>query len=587
MRLVGPNCLGVLNTDPAVSLDASFAPGDPPPGGVAFLSQSGALGIAVIDAVRELGLGLSSFVSIGDKADLSGNDFLAYWERDPGTDVILLYLESFGNPRKFSRVARRVARRKPIVAVKGGRSAAGAHAAGSHTGALLAASDSTVQALFEQAGVIPTDTLGELFDVATLLSAQPAPRGRRVGILSNGGGLGILCADACAAAGLEVVALGAGLRRELRGELLAGAALGNPIDLLAAASPDHFERTVRALARSGEVDAVIAIYVPPMVSEPPEVAAAVRRAAGAGGVPVVAVMAMADPPLDALADGALRVPAFRFPENAARAVARAARYGAWLEAGEEAAPAVEADALGAASVLATALERGPGWLEPAEVAALLDAYRIPRPAQLDAGDPEAAAAAARALGGPVALKAVAPGLVHRTDAGAVTPGLRTPAEVRAEAEAMAARVRAGGRDATGFVVQRMAPAHGVEMLAGVVADPVFGPVVACAAGGTAAEVLGDSAVRLGPLTRRGAAEMLRSLRTFALLDGFRGAPRCDVASLEELLLRLSALAEAHPEVAEVECNPAIVGPEGTLAVDARVRVQPPRSARPEPALPPT
>ncbi|HVW19066.1 MAG TPA: GNAT family N-acetyltransferase, partial [Solirubrobacteraceae bacterium] len=311
MRLVGPNCLGVIDTAADVRLNASFAPQAPPPGRVAFLSQSGALGIAVIDVVRERGLGLSAFVSVGDKADLSGNDFLSYWERDDGTDVVLLYLESFGNPRKFSRVARRVARSKPVVAVKGGRSAAGARAAGSHTGALLGQSDASVQALFREAGVVPTDTLSEMFDVAALLAAQRPPRGPRVGIVSNGGGLGILCADACAAAGLEVVAFGDGLRERLAREAPEGAALANPVDVLAAATPEHFERVVRAIGESGEVDALIAIYVPPMVSDPAEVARAIR--AGSGAVPVAAVMAMADAPFDALEDGGVRVPAYRFP----------------------------------------------------------------------------------------------------------------------------------------------------------------------------------------------------------------------------------------------------------------------------------
>lgn len=586
MRLVGPNCLGVMNTAPDVRLDASFAPRQPPPGRIAFLSQSGALGIAVVDTARELGLGLSAFVSVGNKADLSGNDFLSYWERDPGTDVVLMYVESFGNPRKFARVARRVARSKPVVAIKGGRSAAGAQAAGSHTGALLSASDGTVQALFEQAGVIPTETLGELFDVAALLSSQPAPAGPRVGIVTNGGGLGILCADACAAAGLEVTPLPGGLRRALRRALADGAAVGNPVDVLAAATPDEFERAIAAVGGGGAVDAVIAIYVPPMVSDPREVALAIRRAADAVDVPVATVLTMSDPPLDALAGEGAPLPAYRFPENAVRALARAARYGAWRGRPPDPEAEVDADAARAGAALARALERGAGWLEPDEVAELLDAYGIARPAQRVARDAVAAGSAARELGVPVALKAVAPGLVHRSDAGAVVTGLRGPTAVAREARAMRRRLAAADRKVTGFVVQAMAGA-GVEMLAGVVSDPTFGPVVACAAGGTAAELLGDTAVRLGPLSRGEAHEMVRSLRTFPLLDGYRGAPRCDVAALEDVLVRLSALAEAHPEIAELECNPVFAGPDGAVAVDARARVQPPPPVPVEPALRPS
>ena len=580
VRIVGPNCLGVLNTDPAVRLDATFAPSRPPAGHVAFMSQSGALGIAVIDTARELGVGLSSFVSVGDKADLSGNDFLSFWERDPDTEVVLLYLESFGNPRKFSRVARRVARAKPIVAVKGGRSSAGAAAAGSHTGALLAGSDATVQALFREAGVIPADTLGELFDVAALLATQPAPRGRRVGIVTNGGGLGILCADACAAAGLDVVALPEALRRRLRGPLRDGAALRNPIDLLAAAAPADFEQTIATLGASGTVDAVIALYVPPMVSDPAEVARAIARGAGAAGVPVAAVLTMADPPEQELAG---TLPLYRFPENAARAVARAAGYGAWLGAEDDPPPALAADGDRAAAVLARALARGDGWLAPEEVAELLDAYGIVRPPQETVTSARAAGAAARALGCPVALKAVADGLVHRTDAGAVELGLRSPTAVVRAARAMRRRLAAAGLPVRGFVVQSMAE-DGVELLAGVVADPVFGPVVACAAGGTNAELERDSAVRLAPLGEHAAAAMVRSLRCFPLLDGFRGAARCDVSAVERLLVRIAALADAHQEIAELECNPVIAGPDGAVVVDARVRVRRPPPRLPEPAL---
>ncbi|MCW2952537.1 MAG: family N-acetyltransferase [Conexibacter sp.] len=586
MRLVGPNCLGVLNTDPAIRLDATFAPHQPPAGRVAFLSQSGALGIAVIDAARELGLGLSSFVSIGDKADLSGNDFLSYWEADPNTDVVLLYLESFGNPRRFSRVARRVGACKPIIAVKGGRSAAGAHAAGSHTGALLAASDTTVQALFRQAGVIPTDTLGELFDVAAFLAVQPAPRGRRVGIVTNGGGLGILCADACAALGLDVVALPSEAQAILAAGLRTGAAVGNPVDLLAAASPQDYEHAIDGLDVSGGVDAVIAIYVPPMVSDPVEVVAAIQRAANRATMPIASVLTMAEPPLASLAPGGSRVPAYRFPENAARAIARAAGYGIWRDREAEDPPAqLKVDVARAARVLNGALHRGPGWLAPAELAELLDAYGISHPPQRSVASPREAGEAARALATPVALKAIAHGLVHRTDADAVRLGLGSPSAVVREARAMRSRLARVGIEVTGFLVQAMAE-DGVELLAGVVSDPTFGPVVACAAGGTNAELLADTAVRLTPLGPRAADEMIRSLHAFPLLDGFRGAARCDVAALAEVLVRLSVMADAHPEIAELECNPVIAGPHGAVAVDARARVELPPPFRPEPALRP-
>ncbi len=578
MRLVGPNCLGAMNTDPAVGLNVTFGPVPAPQGRVAFMSQSGALGIAIVDAMKEEGIGLSSFVSVGNKADLSGNDFLAYWDRDERTDVILLYLESFGNPRRFSRVARDVASRKPIVAVKGGRSAVGARAAGSHTGALLAASDATVDALFAQSGVIRTDTLGELFDVAGLLAAQPPPAGPRVGVVTNGGGLGILCADACEAAGLEVVATPAVAQRALRAELPEGAAVANPIDLLASASPEQFARAIDVLASSGAVDAIVVLYVPPLVTDPEEVAVAVRAAADRAPISVVAVFAMPEAPRPVRG-----LPCFRFPEDAARALGRAARYGAWRNAPTGHVPPLDVDDAAAAAIIARALGRGPGWLAPEEAAALLGCYGVAQPRQELVADAAAAAALARRWRGPIALKGVADGLVHRSDAGAVATGLSGARTIERAAATMTARMAAAGHLPTGFLVQAMA-APGVELLVGAVADPAFGPVVAVAAGGVAAELLGDTALRLTPLTDRDAHDVVRELRTFPLLAGYRGAPPVDIAAVEQTLLRLSALVEAHHEIAEIECNPLIVSPDGAVAVDVRARVEVVAARAPEPSL---
>jgi acetyl coenzyme A synthetase (ADP forming)-like protein len=578
MRLIGPNCLGILNTDPQVCLDATFGPIVPLPGRVGFLSQSGALGLAIVDYANALGLGLSSFVSVGNKADISSNDLLSFWEQDPRTGLVLLYLESFGNPRKFARIARRVARTKPVLAVKSGRSAAGARATSSHTGALLAASDVTVDALFHQAGVIRTDTLAELFDVASLLANQPIPPGRRVGIVTNAGGPGIMCADACDAGGLEVVQLSPRLQASLAEGLPAEAAVANPVDMLASAPPEHYRRTVELVAASGEVDAVIAIFIPPLPADTAAVARAVREAAAtAGPVPVPmlqVVMSSADPPAED-GDGP-RLPHYRFPEDAARALVRAVEYGVWRQRPEGEVPELaEARPDEAAALLAAALADGQSgrWLGPAQVARLLACYGLPVAEWRLAGSPEEAATAAAALGGPVALKAVAPRLVHKTEAGAVRLGLVGADQVRAAADDMVEAVAAQGYVVEGFLVQRMV-GDGVELLVGVVHDASFGPVVACGAGGTAVELLKDAAVRITPLTDRDAAEMVRSLQTFPLLDGYRGAPKGDVAALEDLLLRVSALVDAHPTIAELDCNPVRVLPEGVVVVDARVRVEP-------------
>ncbi|MEA2466465.1 MAG: hypothetical protein QOJ57_591 [Thermoleophilaceae bacterium] len=584
MRLVGPNCLGVLNTDPSVRLNATFAPSFPPSGQVGFLSQSGALGLAVVDHAQALSLGLSSFVSNGNKADISGNDLLQYWEQDDATQLIVLYLESFGNPRKFARLARRVGKRKPILAVKSGRSKAGARATGSHTGALISASDVTVDALFRQAGVIRTDTLSELFDVATLLDAQPVPRGGRVGIVTNAGGLGIMCADACEANGLAVPDLPDALQAELAEFLLPTASTTNPVDLIATAGPEEYRLAIEAMAASGAVDAIIAIFIPPLVTRAEDVAGAICAAAATldRSVPLVSVFASHAPAPVRLAGA--RVPAYAYPEDAARALARATDYGRWLGRDPGAIRTFDGLRRGeAAAVIAAALKREPGWLRPDEVATLLSCYGLATPESALAATPDAAAQVAERFGGPVAIKAVSPTLVHKTDAGGVALGLVGREAVAAAARDMGESAAATGHVVEGYLVQRMAPA-GVEMLVGVVHDPLFGPVVACGGGGTTAELIRDVAVRVSPVTDRDAHDMVRSLRTYPLLCGYRGASPVDVDALEDVVLRLAAMVDEHAEIAEVDMNPVIVGADGALVVDARIRVEQPPPRHPWPAV---
>jgi acetate---CoA ligase (ADP-forming) len=580
MRLVGPNCLGVLNS--AARLDATFAPGVPPAGHVGFLSQSGALGLSIMERSADLGLGLSQFVSAGNKADLSGNDFLEYWAQDPGTEVVLLYLESFGNPRRFARAARRVSRSKPVVAVKSGRSRAGARAASSHTGALVASSDVTVDALFQQAGVIRTDTLAELFDTASLLSRQPLPRGRRVAILTNAGGPGIMCADACEAEGLDLPGLPTGARDELAAFLPAEASLRNPVDMIASAGARDYERALDVLTRSGAYDAVIAIFIRPLATRTADVVRALEGASRrvASELPVLAVMMSGLE--SAVGDGAL--PRFRFPEEAVRALAHAVRYRAWRDRPDDLAPDLHGVRReDAARLLGTAAAGGDRWLDAAETAELFGHYGLPLAASRAAATPQDAGQAAAALGGPVVLKAVAPRLVHKTDAGAVVLGLEGEEAVAAAARDMGERLTAAGHAPVTFLVQTLAPA-GVEMLVGVASDPHFGPVVACGAGGVTAELERDVEVRLPPVTAHEATQMVGSLRCAPLLEGYRGAPRADRAALEDVVVRVAALAQTHAEILELDCNPVIVAPDGACIVDARVRVGPAPPVRPWPSL---
>ncbi len=576
MRLIGPNCLGVVNTDPAVRLNATFATGMPPSGRIGFFSQSGALGLAIIEYANSLGLGISTFVSIGNRADISSNDLLCYWGSDPRTDVILLYVESFGNPRKFARIARRVGRTKPIAVVKSGRTAAGARATSSHTGALLAASDITVDALFRQAGVIRVDTLEELFDVASFLAHQPPPRGRRVGIITNSGGPAILCADVCEAEGLEIPLLSEASQTRLRAFLPREASVTNPVDMIASATAAHYRETIRFVADDPEVDALVVIFIPPLVTRPADVAGAIVEGVRGlnGSKPVLTVFMSARGVPEELKSADVRIPSYAFPEAAALALARAARYGEWRRRPEATLPqltGLRRDE--AAALVAAALNRGKGWLTPDEVAVLLSCYGLPVASQRVVTDAAQAGTAAREIGGEVALKAVAPGVLHKTEVGGVRLHLRGAEEVRTAAEEMGALLTTKGHPPEGFVVQQMVP-KGVEMIVGVVHDPQFGPVVACGAGGVLVELLRDVSVRLTPLTREDAGEMIRSLKTYPLLTGFRGAPACDVGALEDALLRVSALVDDLAQIAELDCNPILVHETGAAVVDARIRVAP-------------
>ena len=582
MRMVGPNCMGVVNTAPTVSMNATFAPVPPRAGRMAFSSQSGALGIAVLEQASRLGLGVSTFVSVGNKADVSTNDLLQYWEGDEGTDVVLLYVESFGNPRSFSRIARRLSRRKPIVAVKSGRSDAGTRAATSHTAA-LASPEAAVDALFRQTGVIRVDTLEQLFDVAQVLAHQPLPHGRRVAIVGNAGGPGILAADACEGQGLEVPELSPDTQDELRSFLPSAAAVRNPVDLVASASAADYGRAVRTVLTDPTVDALVAIFIPPLVTRADDVARAISdAAASAGDKPVLAnFLAMHGTPAP-LSLGARPIPSFAYPEAAAHALARVVEHAAWRRRPEGALPELEGvDGRAARILVETVLDERPdgAWLDPASAIDLLNDYGIPIVATTHVTSADEAAKVAERTGFPVVLKAGSGDIVHKIDVGAVRLGLGTPTDVAGAYTSMEASL---GEAMGGAVVQALAEA-GPEVIVGVVQDPSFGPLVMFGTGGTAVELLGDRAFRVLPLTDIDAFELVRATRGSPLLFGYRGAPPADVASLEDLLLRVGRLVDDIPEIAELDLNPVIASPSGAVAVDAKVRLAP-WVPRPELAL---
>lgn len=567
IRMIGPNCMGIINTDPLVRLNGTFSPVYPPAGRVAFSTQSGALGLAILEYVTRRNIGMSTFASIGNKADVSSNDLIQYWANDDRTDVILLYLESFGNPRKFAQIARRVGRQKPIVAVKAGRSSAGARAASSHTGA-RATSDALTDTLLRQSGVIRTQTLEEMFDVAVLLASQPIPQGSRVAIVTNAGGPGILAADACEANGLQVAPLTPETTTALRSFLPATASVANPVDMIASASAEDYRRTVELVLADANIDSLLTIFIPPIVTAADEVAGAIQRASAGSAKPVLATFMGVQQSL-----AVAGIPTYTFPESAAVALARATQYGEWRRK-----PSVEPpnlpgfgrDAVRAA--VTAAVERGGGWLDPEATKALLAAAGVNVADGRIAGSAEEAERIAGEIGFPVAMKGIGGSLLHKTEAGAVKLRLSDGPAIRAAFADLETRL---GDRLESVLVQRMIGA-GVEMVVGGINDPSLGPVIMAGTGGILVDLFGDTAFRMCPLTEEDAVELMDDLKGRVLLRGYRGAPAADESAFRLLLLSVSQLLDACPEIEEMDLNPVMVLARGAIAVDARVRIGTPQ-----------
>jgi acyl-CoA synthetase (NDP forming)/GNAT superfamily N-acetyltransferase len=598
MRLLGPSCFGVIV--PWIGLDATFTAGHPVRGVAGLMVQSGGVGIALLEQMSRLGIGVSSFVSAGDKYDVSPTDLLTWWAQDEVTQLAVLYVESFGNPRKFAGAARRVAQRMPVLTVVGTRSPAG-HRAASHTAA-AATPLASQEAMFDLAGVIATRSLGELVDTAALLACQPLPAGNRVAIIANAGGAAALAADACADHGLQVVQLGAATQRALRGLLPPAAVVTGPVDTCAVVTTDAFRACVEEVAADDGVDVVLAVAVPTAFSD---LSAAVAQAVlskplavalldGAESVRRLKRLPVAQPPsgppadtgpaggppaagpaavIDVAAAAVTGVPCYADPDDAARALGHAVRYRAWRGRQRGKVPELEGLRAPDARTLVTGFLAGSpagGWLPQASAAELVSCYGVPLVATMTAASEQEAAAAAEQLGGPVVLKAEAEGLVHRTGTGGVLVDLRTPQEV---AEAYRTLTAGFGPRLQRVLVQPML-AGGIEVMIGVVQEPVFGPLVVFGSGGAATEVAGDQVRRLTPLTDADAEEMIRAVRSAPLLAGDRGTPPAATAGLADALLRVSRLADDLPEVSELDLNPVLARPDGVWCVDVRVRISP-------------
>ena len=581
MRLVGPNCMGLVNSAEGTRMLGTFAHVDPPAGNVAMSSQSGALGIALMEQAAQLGLGVSSFISIGNRADVSSNDLLQFWESDEATDVILLYMESFGNPRRFARTARLVSRAKPIVAVKAGRSSVGAEAASSHT-ASLAGSDQAADALFAQTGIIRVDTLEDFFSVARLLASQPIPRGNRVGVLTNGGGPGIIAVDAAAAAGLEIPALSEETRALLRQVLPAHASVRNPVDTIAGAGPETYRACLEILCDDPDLDALVVIFIPPLATPTREVAQVLAEVLAARPdlqKTVVAVFfdpatSMLSLPVDSTSSGGAKprtVPVFTFPEAAVNALARAVRYGTWRSRRVGRLVDHPVDLARARRIIDGC--PGGGWLSAEDVASILACAEINITRPRIVRSAEEALLVAAEIGLPLAMKIADPPILHKSNVDGIVLNV-DPAEVDSAWRRLSGQVAAHGIELKGASLMPMAR-PGVEVLAGMTLDPVFGPLVAFGTGGYYVELIRDVAFRVMPMTDRDVTEMIASTRASQLLKGYRGSPEADIAEVERLLMKLGSLVEKVPEIVEIDLNPVIVHPkgEGLTMIDARVRVR--------------
>jgi acyl-CoA synthetase (NDP forming)/GNAT superfamily N-acetyltransferase len=567
MRIIGPDCLGVANA--GVCLNATLAARPPRAGSVGLALQSGGVGVVLLEHLSRLGIGTSSFVSLGDKDDVSGNDMLLWWESDAATKLAVLYLESFGNPRKFARTARRVGRTKPVLTVNVGRSATGRRLAA----ARAAAADApllTRHALLEQAGVIAAANLGELLDTVTLLASQPVPRGPRVAVVSNTRGGGMLAADAFGDARLQVASLAWDTQRALRDALPAGAVVAGPVDTTAAIAPGIFRDCLEIVGADPGVDAILALTVTTATSSlVPEVCAARLRVPIAAAVmdQVEAVRLLRGPD-----EGSPAAPAYAYPESAARALGHAARYGMWQATPPGRVPDLEGLRQDRArELIAGLLADTPagGWLPPDPTAELLSCYGVPLVDRVTVATEDAAIAAAARFGAPVALKADVPGLLPMRDASAVLLDRHGADEVRRGFGSL--RETFGGRLA-GVLVQPMITG-GVKVMISVLQEQMVGPLVLFGLGGAAAYVLADRAARLAPLTDADADDLIHSIRATPLLLGRPGALGADLSALRDVLLRISRLADDLPQVAELHLSPLVVRPDGVQAVDGRVRVQ--------------
>lgn len=576
MRMIGPNCMGVINTEAQFKMNATFASGIPLPGSVAFISQSGALGAAILGHARELNLGISKFVSVGNKADTAADDLLDFLRDDDETKLILLYLENFGNPLRFTQVAKEVSKTKPIIAVKSGRTRAGAKAASSHTGA-LAGMDVATDALFEQCGVLRVSSVEELFDLAMAFNSQPIPRGNRVAIITNAGGPAIMATDACVNLGLEMPAFQPETREKLKSFLPEEASIENPVDMIGGARATHYASALKAVLPDDSIDALITIFVPPMVTGSVEIVNVINDGSKEFNKPVLGCfMGRQDVFRTIKTKPGEMIPIYPYPESAAKAIEAMVRYNRWQTRPESSIKYFDVDKDNVASIFKNVIEQGRTWLHDGEVSDVLSAYGFPLPPSAYVRNKEEAIEAAHSIGYPLVMKVIAPGLLHKSDVGGVLVDIRNDEELGEGMNKLAqnmVRVHDTYPDYE-IMIQKLVKG-GTETIMGMSLDPGFGPLLMFGLGGIYVEILKDVAFRINPISERAAREMIESLRARDLLLGARGEKPVHLETLIENLQRLSQLVLDFDILEQIDINPFIASHDPGLScvVDARIALK--------------
>ena len=580
MRMIGPNCMGVINTAPAVRMDATFAPTLPLTGRIAFMSQSGALGVAILNIARQLDMGFSFFVSMGNKTNVSGNDLLEYWEDDPQTDLILMYFESFGDAKRFMQICRRISKRKVLLVVKSGRTEAGARAASSHTGALVARQglDVATDALLEQCGAVRVNTVEELFDLALAFSKNPLPRGNRLGILTNAGGPAIMATDTAIAHGLRMANFSEQTCHELRRLLPPEASIQNPVDMLPQSDRSKYDACARILLEDEGIDMLLVVFVPPMLISAMDIVLGLEQLRPKYQKPVVGViMATEEFFVELNRDHPSHMALYIFPDSAVNALAALDRYRLWRDKPVGEVKHFEVASRAAEELIQEVRRQGREQLTAEESLRLMGCYGIPVAKSMSVANREELGRVAKEVRYPAVLKAVAPDLVHKMDVGGVVVDLRGPEELLAAAQKMTESVArhrgtSPGSGGLGFLIQEYVHG-GREVIVGITHDPKFGPLVMFGLGGIYVETMKDVVFRVPPLTDLEAHEMIRQIRGYSLLRGVRGEAPVDIDALAEILQRFSQLAGDMPGITEIEINPLLVFPQAGefRAVDARAR----------------